>query len=133
MATPKLLKSLRQDPQKIEEGVWIEHPESKDRFRVRPVMCSQHAKAYLAALQDKVDELGEDAKLSEEQERQVDAVATSVGLVIDWQLAEHPEMEYDAPLMASLLTDPELEEFQVWFRIQVQKKDGFRPEEAGKD
>ena len=133
MATPKLLKSLRQDPQKIEEGVWIEHPESRDRFRVRPVMCSQHAKAYLAALQDKVDELGEDAKLSEEQERQVDAVATSVGLVIDWQLADYPEMEYDPALMAGLLTDPELEEFQVWFRIQVQKKDGFRPEEVGND
>lgn len=133
MATPKLLKSLRQDPQKIEEGVWIEHPESKDRFRVRPVMCSQHAKAYLAALQDKVEELGEDAKLDEAQERQVDAVATSVGLVIDWQLADYPEMEYDAATMASLLTDPELEDFQVWFRIQVQKKDSFRPEEAGKD
>ena len=133
MATPKLLKSLRQDPQKIEEGIWIEHPESKDRFRVRPVMCSQHAKAYLAALQDKMDELGEDAVLNAEQEREVDAVATSVGLVLDWQLADYPDMEYDAPTMASLLTDPELEDFQVWFRMMVQKKDEFRPEEAGND
>lgn len=133
MTNMKLLASLRQDPEKVEEGVWIEHPESKDAFKVRPSMCSQHAKAYLAALQDKVDEAGEDAKLSDEDEKQLDAVAASVGLVVDWRLTEHPDLEYDPKAMAALLTDPELEEFQVWFRIQVQKKDGFRPEEAGKE
>ena len=133
MATPKLLKSLRQDPQKVEDGVWIEHPESKDRFRVRPAMCSQHAKAYLVALQDKADEIGGDAKLSAEQEREVDAISMAVGIVIDWQLAEHPEMEYDANTMAALMMDPELEEFQVWIRLQVQQKQEFRPDEAGND
>lgn len=128
MATPKLLKSLRQDPQKVEEGVWIEHPESGDKFRVRPVMCSQHAKCYLAALQEKSEALGEDAKLDADQEKEVDAIASATGLVVDWQLAEHPELEYDASLMTQILLDPELEEFHIWFRLAVQKKEGFRPD-----
>jgi hypothetical protein len=129
----KLFNALRQDPDKIESGVWITHPETGDQLRVRPMLCAEHAKAYLELLQEFKDENGEDAKPTDEQEREMDAKATATGLICDWKLAEQPDLEYDAALMAAALLDPELVEFQTWFRIAANDKGMFRPEAVGKD
>lgn len=125
---PQLFKSLRTDPKKTEEGIWFTNAESGDKLRIRPLMCSQQIKAYIEALDDYVDQHGEDKRESEGAEKHAEAFSTAVGQITDWVLKDSPKAKYDAAQMAAALSDPELEDLRIWIRSCSLRKGQFRPE-----
>lgn len=131
MSKIKLFEDQRIDQSKIEDGVWVEHPETGDSFRIRKHLCPQHLAAYLEAAQDYQDKNGKDAHSTPEGEVHCEAVGLASGLIVDWKLVNYPDEKYDAAFMASVLADPEKSEILTWFRISSSGRDRFRPEEAG--
>ena len=129
--TPKLFSSLRQDPKKLEDGVWITHPDSGDQLKIRSNNCEQHLRAILELHQEMIDEAGADAKMTDEQGIEMEAKAMATGLITDWKLVDQPDMQYDPAMMAAILVDPELNDLKTWIRIESNNKVIFRPEEAG--
>jgi len=125
---PQLFKSLRTDPKKTEEGIWFTNLESGDKLRIRPLMCSQQIKAYIEALDDYVDQRGEDKRESEGAEKHAEAFSTAVGQITDWNLKDYPDTKYDPARMAAALADPELEDLRIWIRSCSLRKSKFRPE-----
>jgi hypothetical protein len=118
--------SLRIDPTKAAEGVWIEHPDSHDRVRIRRRLGRQHAEAYSAALIEYEQQHGEGTGKSREADHAIDAVAMARGIVVDWQLVDDPR-PYDAAEMAEMLTDPEMADLRRWIERQSDRRDLFRP------
>lgn len=130
MTEIKLFEAQRTDPTKIEEGVWIEHPETNDRFKVRKHLGTQHLAAYLAEVQAYEAKHGENSHLTEEGERHCEAVGLASGLIVDWDLKNYPDAEYDAAFMAATLADPEKSEVVSWFRLSTSGRERFKPDAA---
>jgi len=124
-----LFQSLRTDPKKSREGVWVEHPDSGDAFLLRREWCPEHLMAYAQAKDEHALQHGDDdGPIDEDAAREIDAIATATGLVVDWKIKNDPERTYDSAAMAAALADPELDELRIWIKIQSKSRQVFRPE-----
>ncbi len=127
---PKLFDALRTDPKKVAEGVWIQHPTTKDRFQRRRRWCAEHSRAYLQACADYEKAHGEGSSTSPEGQDYVDAVSMAAGLIVNWEIHNDPKRPYDAAAMAAALLDPELIELRRWLDLHAEIRADFRPDHA---
>ena len=70
-----LFDALRVDPKKVAEGVWIQHPETKDRFLTRRRWCPEHSRAWLQAKEDYEKQHGKGSSDTTEGQAFIDAAA----------------------------------------------------------
>lgn len=122
-----LFDSLRVDPKKVAEGVWIQHPETKDRFLTRRRWCPEHSRAWLQAKEDYEKQHGKGSSDTTEGQAFIDAAAMATGVIIGWELASDPSRPYDPAAMAAALHDPQLDDVRVWFLIHTEMRHNFRP------
>ena len=121
-----LFSTLRTDPKKADDGVWIEHPETGDSFLCRRLWCPAHARAYLeaqAAWEQKRTKKPE----TEDEIREVYALSLAAGLVKDWKL-KGSDRAYDKSIMAAALADPELRDLVKWIELETVGRARFRPD-----
>lgn len=127
LPTPRPFASLQVDPQKAQAGVWITHPDTGDKVRIRRRFNPEHVAAYHAARAEYEAKHGAGSGESDAGDLAIDAVAMSRAVVVDWQLAGDPR-PYDAAEMAAMLADPEYDELRLWIVSQCQRRANFRPE-----
>lgn len=125
-----LFDAFRTDPKKVAEGVWIEHPDTKDRFLVRRRWCPEHCRAYLQAQHDYERDHGKDAAATPAGQAHIDAVAMATGVIVGWELPGQPGLPYDPAAMAAALYDPQLAELRTWLAVHTELRHNFRPEGA---
>lgn len=120
--------ALRIDARKAAEGVWIKHPDSEDRLRVRRLWCAEHIRAIEQATQDYDAKHGHGKSQTADGMRQVEAVGMATGLVTGWQIAGDEGRPYDPAEMAALLMDPEYADLSVWLRVEASRRTRFQSE-----
>ena len=128
--TLPLFDAFRTDPRKVAEGVWIEHPDTKDRFLVRRRWCPEHCRAYLQAQQDYEREHGKDSGSTPDAQSRIDAVAMATGVILGWELPRNPGLAYDPASMAAALNDPQLADLRMWITVHTELRGNFRPDAA---
>jgi len=127
---PKLFDALRIDPKKVSEGVWLQHPTTKDRFLRRRMWCAEHSRAYLQAAADYEKQHGEGSSATPEGQNLVEAIAMATGVIVNWRIHNDPDRPYDAAAMTAALLDPELVELRRWLELHVEIRHDFRPDNA---
>lgn len=120
--------SLRIDPKKSSEGVWITHPESGDKLRCRRLWCPEYIRAYAQARTDYEAKNGEGSADSKEGQDHCEAVAMATGLVVEWVLKDNPERPYDSAAMTAVLIDAGFADLRNWILSATARRDKFRPD-----
>lgn len=121
---------FRTDPKKMADGVWIEHPDSGDRFRVRRRFADAHAAAYRQAQLEFEANHGPDSSKSREADAIIDATAMARGVIVDWKLTSDTGRAYDVNAMRDALVDPNLAELRRWIYSMAESRPLFRPDDA---
>lgn len=124
-------ENIRLDPDKIANGVWIEHPDTFDRLRVRRWGCPQHLAAFTAACEDYDRRHGAGMHKERAAQPELEAVAMATGLIVDWSLTQGSDRPYDATQMAAALADPALIDLRDWIIGRSQDRKLFRPTPGG--
>lgn len=119
--------TLKVDPQRATDGVWIRHPESDDQLRVRRLWGPAHLRAIEQAVLDYEAKNGAGTAQTAEGQRHVEAVGMATGVIVDWKIAADPERPYDAAAMAALLAEPGFEDLKAWCMLEASKRAHFRP------
>lgn len=117
---------LRVDAKKASDGVWIEHPESKDQLRCRRLWCAEHIRAVEQASLDFEAKHGPGSAQSAEGNKHVQAVGLAVGLVTGWRVAGEEDRPYDPAEMTALLLDPDYADLTIWIRIESSRRARFQ-------
>lgn len=120
-------EKLRIDPAKATGGVWVEHYETKDRFLIRRWWCAEHSRAYLQAVDDYEAKHGKGSSTTPEGRDECEAVAMATGIIIDWKIANDPDLPYDASMMTSCLVDPGLVDLRHWLQLSSNVRTTFAP------
>ena len=119
--------SLKVDPQKVADGVWIRHPEADDQLCVRRLWCAQHLRAIEQAAIDYEAKNGQGTAQTAEGNKHCEAVGLATGVITNWRLAKDPTRPYDAAAMAALLVEPGFDDLKAWVMLEASKRGNFRP------
>jgi hypothetical protein len=119
--------TLKVDPQRATDGVWVRHPESADELRVRRLWGAAHLRAIEQAALDYEAKHGEKSAQTAEGQRHVEAVGLAVGVIVDWRIKADPERAYDAAAMTALLVEPGYDDLRAWVMLEASKRAHFRP------
>lgn len=127
----RTFNTLRIDPTKAADGVWVQHPETKDRFLLRRLHGAAYRTAIAKAIADYETLHGEGSGASADGNVIDEVLATSLatGIVADWKLAgAHEGRPYDATALAAALADPGLVDLRNWILRQCEDRRHFRPD-----
>lgn len=121
-------EALQVDPGKATLGAWIQHPDSKDRLRVRRLWCAEHIRAHEQAALDYDAKHGPNASQTADGERHVGAVAVATGLVTGWEIAGDDGRPYDAAELTAAMLDPSYADLRPWIMFEASRRAHFRAE-----
>lgn len=119
--------TLKVDPQRATDGVWVRHPESADELRVRRLWGPAHLRAIEQAALDYEAKHGPNSAQTAEGQRHVEAVGLAVGVIVDWRIHGNPDRPYDAAAMTALLVEPGYDDLRAWVMLEASKRAHFRP------
>lgn len=121
--------AFRVSPRRVSDGVWITHPETGDKLRIRKLWCAEHVRAYEQAAQDYDRQHGDGSSKTKPGEQHCEVVAMATGLIVDWAPMGAVEARpYDSAMMASLLADPEYSDLRVWVTVEAARRHNFQPD-----
>lgn len=124
---PRPFASLKVDPQKVADGVWVKHPDTEDQLCVRRLWCAQHLRAIEQAAIDYEAKHGTGTAQTAEGNKHCEAVGLATGVITNWRLASDPTRPYDPAVMAAILVEPGFDDLKPWVMLEASKRGNFRP------